>query len=240
MASSKTGQKQSLARVPVDQARRQALAILAGVGLASIPGLGQAVSAPIDPARFKAGREYLQLDPPQPTQAGNGQVEVLEFFWYGCGHCNELEPHLGAWLKQMPEGTQFRRIPAALNSTWSFHAQLYYSAEVLKVLDALHLAIFEHIHRDRKPLNTLKQAEPLFATAGVDGEALRKTFESFGVQTAVARARQVTEGYGINSVPTLAVDGHYLTSASRTQGYPGLFAVLNHLIDVRKDARRAS
>jgi len=239
MASSDAGNPNHVGP-SVDQARRQALAGLAGGALALIPTLGHAVSAPINPALFKAGREYLELDPPQPTQASGERIEVLEFFWYGCGHCYELEPHLGEWLKELPEGIQFRRIPAALNSTWSFHAQLFYSAEVLKVLDALHLGIFEHMHRHRRPLNTLKQAEPLFASVGVDAEALRKTFESFGVQTAVARARQVTEGYGISSVPTLAVDGHYLTSASRTQGYPGLFAVLDHLIVVRKDARRAS
>ncbi|HEX6528378.1 MAG TPA: thiol:disulfide interchange protein, partial [Burkholderiales bacterium] len=56
--------------------------------------------------------DYYELNPPQPVQTGNGKIEVLEFFWYGCIHCYNLEPKLETWLKALPKDVEFRRVPA--------------------------------------------------------------------------------------------------------------------------------
>ena len=62
-------------------------------------------------AQVVAGRDYQVLKQAQPTESG-AKVEVIEFFWYGCPHCNALQPSLHAWLKRKPADVEFRRIPA--------------------------------------------------------------------------------------------------------------------------------
>ena len=47
-----------------------------------------------------AGKDYVVINPPVATPA-NGKIEVVEFFWYGCPHCNAFEPMLEAWAKKL-------------------------------------------------------------------------------------------------------------------------------------------
>src|SRR5882672_11441888 len=95
----------------------------------------------------QAQAEVTELNPPQPVEAG-GKIEVLEFFWYGCIHCYNLEPQLEAWLKKLPADTQFRRVPAVFNQRWAHDASIFYAFEALGALDKLHRPFFDAIHRD--------------------------------------------------------------------------------------------
>ena len=45
----------------------------------------------------KEGSDYLVLDKSAPTDSGAGKIEVVEFFWYHCPHCNHFEPALEIW-----------------------------------------------------------------------------------------------------------------------------------------------
>ncbi|HEX6829781.1 MAG TPA: thiol:disulfide interchange protein DsbA/DsbL, partial [Burkholderiales bacterium] len=44
-------------------------------------------------AEPKEGTEYRLVPIPQPV-ANPAKIEVLEFFWYACPHCNDLQPAL--------------------------------------------------------------------------------------------------------------------------------------------------
>jgi len=53
------------------------------------------------------GHDYARLKNPQPVSTGN-QVEVLEFFWYRCPHCFQLEPALNTVAeKRCPRTSRF-------------------------------------------------------------------------------------------------------------------------------------
>ena len=43
---------------------------------------------------YEAGVNYDLINPPLRT-ADADKIEVVEFFWYGCGHCYNFEPMLG-------------------------------------------------------------------------------------------------------------------------------------------------
>ena len=105
--------------------------VLLALALA-IPQLAQAADAP---AELEADRDYHRVTPAQPTDVAPGQVEVLEFFWYGCPHCYQAEAEVNAWLEDKPEGVTFTRVPATVNRGWVLMAQAYYTAEQLDVLD---------------------------------------------------------------------------------------------------------
>lgn len=191
--------------------------------------LSWATGAPAkEPDRFDIYGQYERVTPPQATATGD-KVEVLELFWYGCPHCAHFEPHLQAWLKTKPEGVTFRRLPAVFRSSWIPQARAYFTAELLGVLDQTHQALFDAIHRDKRPLNDREALAGFFVEHGVDRDKFMQTYDSFAVQSKVRRAQIMTQRYGIQGVPSVIVNGRYRTSGSLAGSYANMIKVMNIL-----------
>ena len=182
--------------------RRLLLVTMLLAGLAVAPGAS---------AQFTAGKDYLIISPPQPTDSGN-KVEVLEFFWYGCPHCNSLQPSLGAWLKQKPADVEFRRVPAVLGQSWIPLTQVFYTLEALGITEKFHHDVFAAIHKDKVRLQDPETLFDWVAKRGVDRKKFTDTYSSFGVRSRVQRAIEMSRTYGIPGTPALVVDGRYLTA----------------------------
>src|SRR3981081_3784080 len=69
--------------------------------------------------------QYGEISPPQQIEAKAGKIEVVEFFWYGCPHCYNLEPYIESWLKKLPPDVEFRRVPAVFNQRGGPDAETY-------------------------------------------------------------------------------------------------------------------
>ncbi len=179
---------------------------------------------------YDAGIEYKRLKTPVSTQVGPGKIEVVELFWYGCPHCFRLEPDLKKWLKSKPKNVKFIRIPAIFNKTWELHAKAYYTAEFLGVLDKIHKPFFDAIHLKKQRLNTAAAVKKFFLQHGVSEKDFDGVFNSFGVDTKVRRAKELSRQYGISGVPALVVNGKYLTDGPMAGGRKGMIEVLNYLI----------
>ena len=106
----------------------------------------------LQPVAAEWGEGWDPIDPPIPSAVAGDKVEVLEFFWYGCPHCYDLEPEMKAWLKNQGDNIEFRLVPSPLNPNWSIHAQFFYAAEALGVLDRLHMPLFVAMHDKRRKL----------------------------------------------------------------------------------------
>jgi protein dithiol oxidoreductase (disulfide-forming) len=156
---------------------------------------------------------YNELNPPQPVEA-DGKIEVLEFFWYGCIHCYNLEPKLDTWLKTKPADVAFRRVPAVLSDRWGHDAAVFYSFEALGVLDKLHRPFFDAIHRDRLRSDNMQALNAWLEKNGVDPKKFDAAARSFGVQSKVKRAIRLTSDYKIDGTPAMAVHGRYTVGAS--------------------------
>lgn len=197
-------------------------------------------------AQIVAGRDYVALKAPQPTQDPT-KVEVLEFFWYGCPHCNALQPSLAAWLKRKPADVAFRRQPAAFDESWLQLARTYYTMESLGVADRLHHAVFEAIHGKHAldPRGLLRDTKPLFdwmAAQGVDRQKFADTYNSFSVSSRTQGTIALTDRYDITGTPGLVVDGKYLTApsmilkADKSVDFDRFYRVLDQVIAMaRKD-----
>jgi thiol:disulfide interchange protein DsbA len=172
---------------------------------------------------------YQDITPAVPTTSGD-KIEVVEMFWYGCPHCYAFEPVLNNWKKSLPKDVAFVRVPAIFNPRWEFSARVYYTAEVLGVLDKLHEHIFDAIHKQHIPLNNEVEVEGFFARYGVDKKLFQETFHSFAVNSKVNWARHLTKAYGIDGVPTMIVNGKYRTSASLAGGHEEVLQVVDGLI----------
>jgi len=198
-------------------------------GVQSNLRLATATNAPVS-EHFKEGTNYRKVVPAQPTNVAPGKVEVVEFFWYGCGHCFKLDPAIEAWRgKGKPPYVEFTRVPAMWNDTLRMHARLYYTAEALGKVDELHSTIFRQIHVNNDPLSTVEQMTAFFKKHGVSPEEFQKTFASFAVESKLQRADFLNRRFGIDSVPQVAVNGKYLTDEGKAGGEPELFQLVQEL-----------
>ncbi|MEO1766742.1 thiol:disulfide interchange protein DsbA/DsbL [Thiobacter aerophilum] len=203
--------------------RRQFLNLAAAsAALACLP-------AGVARATLVAGRDYALVEFPQPTLDPK-RVEVLEFFFYGCPHCFELEPLINRWLKTLPRHAYFRRLPAIFNDAWVPLAKAYFAAEALGVVEKLHGDLFNAIHLQGINLNNRDTLLRFVAQRGIDAAKFGAAYDAFGVQAKVQQARDLTSAYGIEGVPSMIVDGKYRTSSSMTGSHEKLFPVLNELI----------
>ena len=173
--------------------------------------------------------EYYELNPPQPVET-TGKIEVLEFFWYGCIHCYNLEPKLDTWLTTLPKDVEFRRVPAVFNERWAHDATIFYAFEALGLLDKLHRAFFDAIHRDRLRTDRGPELSGWLEKRGVDPKKFEATVKSFGVQAKARRAVGLTTAYKIDGTPAMAVHGRYTVPSSDAM----LFVVDQLVAAVRK------
>jgi len=194
---------------------------------ALVPGTATAQQIPMPV------RDYTVLNPEQPVDTV-GKVEVLEFFWYGCPHCYNLQPFMEKWVKTLPADAVLRQVPAIFNERWARDAATFYTFEALGVLARVHRPFFDAIHRDR-----LKTDDPAALTAwlrkqGIEVKKFDEATKSFGVQSKVRRAAQLTRAYRIEGTPTLAVHGRYTISAEQGGSQAGMLASTDHLIGLAR------
>lgn len=180
---------------------------------------------------YIAGEHYLLLDKPVSTH-DKSKIEVVEIFWYGCPHCFTFEPMVKQWESQLPADVDFLRMPAMWNNPMKEHARIFYTAKALGVLDKIHEAIFTSLVVERKRLTDEEEIEELFVKYGVDKEAFRKTFKSFGVSNQVKQADVRTRrDYKISGTPEVIVNGKFRVTGQSAGGQGNMFKVVNYLIN---------
>ncbi|HBX36110.1 MAG TPA: disulfide bond formation protein DsbA [Pseudohongiella sp.] len=189
------------------------------------------------PALYVDGTHYETL--PAPVRTNDAEkIEVLEVFWYGCGHCFRFQPLVDHWAENAPEDVDYLRFPAIWNDLMKIHAQAYYTAENLGVVDTVHGPIFDAINLQRNRLQNERQLAELFAAHGVDEEAFSRAFNSFQVRTKVNQAESKMSDYQIRSTPNVIVNGKYLVTtneAVRTQ--QDMLAIVDYLVEQERSAQ---
>ncbi len=175
------------------------------------------------------GVHYERITPALPSGAPEGKAEVVEMFWYGCPHCFRFEPYVKGWLKQKADNVVFTRMPAMLSPKWESHARYYYAAEALGVTEKLHDPLFIALHEKKQRLFKEEDLLDFAASKGVDRSKFAKAFKSFAVSAKVKRAKKFGESIGLSGVPTVAIDGKFITSATHTGSFEGLVYLMNSL-----------
>jgi thiol:disulfide interchange protein DsbA len=157
------------------------------------------------------GTDYRTLDPPQHSDTPAGKIEVLEFFSWGCPHCNEFNPLITKWAEKAPKDVVFKRVATGMGRTaWTNLARAYYALESLGFADSLNAPMFHAIHEEHLPLFDEGAITAWVGKHGVDQAKFRTAFDSFGVNTRLNQAEQMVENYKIEGVPSLAVGGKYV------------------------------
>ncbi len=187
---------------------------------------------------FKLGTNYIRLSPTQPTSSSPTEVEVAEVFWYGCPHCYHFEDNLKRWLAKKPSYVHFIRIPAVWNPLLRLHARAFYTAQILGKGDAMHAAFFNEIHVAHNELDTEDKLAAFFGRFGVDAATFKKTFESYAVQEKMQRADELNRRYRIEAVPSMVVNGKYMTNGNMVGSYDDMLALVDELVASEKAAQQ--
>jgi thiol:disulfide interchange protein DsbA len=209
------------------------------VGLSSALAAGALVlptaQAQTGQKRPEAGEDYLPLAKPAPTDTPAGKVEVIEFFWYSCPHCNAFEPALAEWVKRLPKDVGFKRVPVAFQDSFGPQQRLYFALEAMGLVEKLHSKVFYAIHVEHQRLD---QAEAIFewvAKQGVDKAKFMDQFNSFSAASKLKRAVQLQDAYKVEGVPAMGVAGRFYTDGTHAKGMERVLQVVDYLVgEVRK------
>src|SRR5471032_975944 len=189
-----------------------------------------AATAQASPSAPVAGKDYTVLPSPQPTDVPAGKIEVTEFFWYGCPHCNEFNPYLEAWVKKQGPDVVFKRVPVAFRDDFIPHSKMYHALDALGLATQLTPKVFNEIHVNKNYLLTPEAQATFLDTQGVDKKKYMDAYNSFSTQSDLQRDTKLMQDYKIDGVPTLAVQGKYETGPATTNSLPGTIQVLDFLV----------
>lgn len=195
---------------------------------------GLLMTAPAQAAPTE-GKEYQVLKAPQPVPAG--KIEVTEFFWYGCPHCFDFEPELEAWVKKQGKDVVFKRVPVAFRDDLLPHTKIFYALESIGKLDAMHTKVFNAIHVDRKRMLDPNEIADFMAKNGIDRKAFLDAYNSFSVTTNSQRANKIADAYKIDGVPTVVVQGKYMTSPSIAGTKGAAVQAMDYLVTQVRDKK---
>ena len=209
--------------------KRREFSLAASVAAAGTLALGTS-SSWAQAAAPKEGKDYIKLAKPASVSAPAGKVEVIEFFWYSCPHCNVFEPQFEAWAKSQPADVVVRRVPVAFNASFLPQQKLYFTLEGMNLLPQLHAKVFRAIHVER---NGLKNDDAIFewiGKQGVDVAKFKEVYNSFTVANQSRKAAQLQNEYDVEGVPAMGVAGRYYTDGTKAGNMDNVLRVVNALI----------
>lgn len=201
--------------------------------------LGALSSLPFTPvlaqAGFKEGTDYYKLSQAVPTETAKGKIEVLEFFWYNCPHCNAFEPALSAWSKKLPKDVELKRVPVRFRAEFEPQQRAYYVLEALGKVEELQAKMFAAIHTEHQTLTSLEPLQGWAEKNGIPKKQFTDVFNSFSVIGKARRAAQLQEQFKVEGVPALGVAGKFYVDGSLAGSMERALQIVDFLVgEVRK------
>lgn len=173
---------------------------------------------------------------PQPVAVAN-RIEVIDFFWYGCPHCNNLQPALERWIGNKPADVLVRRIPVILRDSWAPHARIYYTLEALGEVERLHQRVYHGYHVEELHMSKPEVMSAWAQRNGIERERWEQAYNSPEVRRKVEEAARLTRAYQVTGTPSLVVNGRYLTSGNMAESLNRVVEIVDGLVHkMRSDA----
>ncbi len=213
--------------------KRRQFAQKAAAASAFMATPGAALWAQIEPPRL--GIDYLVLEKRVEVEVALPQVEVLEFFWYSCPHCNAFEPALEGWSSRLPKDVVLRRVPAAFRDDMVPQQRLFYALDAMGLLGALHAKIFRAIHTEKLALDREASITPWVVSQGADRSKFVALYNSPVVNAKATRATQLLTAFKVEGVPALGIGGRFYTDGEMARNMSRALQVADYLIaEVRR------
>jgi thiol:disulfide interchange protein DsbA len=190
----------------------------------------------------KVGTDFDAVTQPISTDNA-GKIEVMEIFWYGCPHCYHMEPVLNAWVKKLPADVYFKRVPGLPRVEWAPMAKAFYAMETLGISEKLHNALFDAVNKTKtlNPMDEKAAIDWITAQSGLDHLKVEQAFKSFSMNSSLNRAALIFRNSGATGVPSIVIDGKYITSSTMAGSNEQALKVADYIIDnIRKEKAAAA
>ena len=188
------------------------------------------------------GKDYDKTAQIIPTETPK-KIEVTEIFWYGCIHCYHMDPILDAWVKKLPADVVFKRMPGLPQPAWAPMAKAFYAMEDLKLSAKLHTPLFDAIHKEKSlnPTDEVAAIDWMTKKSGLDKQKIEDAFKSFSMNNKLNRAAQTFRASGATGVPSLIIDGQYITSSTMAGSNEEALKTADYIIgNLRADKAKAA
>ncbi len=217
------------------QRREFSISAVAATASATAASLGFSGATLAQGKAPQEGSDYLTLSKAAPTEAPAGKIEVVEFFWYSCSHCNAFEPQLESWIKKQPKDVAIRRVPVSFRPDFEPQQRLYYVLESMGKVDEMQIKVFNAIHRERQTLTNGDQITAWAEKQGINKAKFVEAYNSFPIVTKVRKATQLQDQYKVQGVPALGIAGRFYTDGSQAGSMERALGVTDYLVGmVRK------
>lgn len=170
------------------------------------------------------------------------KIEVVELFWYGCGHCHHMETLLNAWVKKLPADVTFKRVPGLPNQSWAPMAKTFYALETLGLLEKLHTPLFDAIHKQKSlnPTDEKGAIDWVTKQSGLDKAKVEEAYNSFSTNANLKRAANLFRASGATGVPSLVINGQFITSSTMAGNNDLALKTADYIItNIRADKAKA-
>lgn len=185
---------------------------------------------------FKQTKNKIETSSP-------GKIEVLELFWYGCIHCYTMDPYLDKWADALPDDVVFKRVPAIPRKSWVPGAKAFYALETLGLESKLHEKLFDAIHKEKglDPNNEKAFIDWITLNGKLDKKEVKSAFSSFSMDTKLKKSYKIFKDAGATGVPTIIIDGNYMTSSTMAGGEQNAIGITNYIIEnIRNDQKKTN
>lgn len=141
-----------------------------------------------------------------------GKLEVIQFFWYGCGHCFKIEPYVESWSKTLPADVNFRRVHVMWPGRTDIegHARIFATLQAMGIDGKYQMAVFNAVQRDRLELRKEGPLNDWLKKQGIDQAKYKAAGFSSGM--TLKKLEQISTDYAVDGVPMFVVNGKYVTS----------------------------
>lgn len=198
---------------------------------------GLSLSAVVSAQELVEGQHYAALEEPVETQVEDGQIEVLDVFWYGCPHCYRLQSHVNEWAETFDDDVTMVKMPATMGGDWNTHANAFYAAKELGIAEEQHADFFDAIHQDERPMTDSDAIAAFFADYGVSEEEAQEALKAFNVRSNVNKANSRMRDMRLMGVPALVVDGRYVVTPSSAGSLENMPNIADALVEQVREER---
>ena len=186
---------------------------------------------------YQEGQDYVALDKRVPGDSAAARVEVIEFFWYSCPHCNAFEPRLEQWAAKLPKEITLRRVPVAFRDDFVPQQRLFYVLEAMGKVEELHKKVFYAIHVEKRPLNSQAAIGEWIVAQGVNKVKFDELYNTFAIQAKSTRATKLQNDYKVSGVPAMGIAGRFYTDGALAQSMERALEITDWLVSEVKKGR---
>jgi thiol:disulfide interchange protein DsbA len=165
------------------------------------------------PLRFEEGKHYEVI-----SKNASTTPVVTEYFSFYCPHCYKFEFVAKGMEKALPKGVKFEKshvdfMRSASQETQQNLSRAMVAAEKLGLGHKIIDAIFDQIHKQRKPFKDMADIKKLFVANGVSEDKFDKAMNSFSVKGAANKMKKSQDDLSnrrvMTGVPMFIVNNKY-------------------------------